>query len=52
MGEVYRPGDTNLDRDVVIKVLSEAIAHNAERLARFLRGPGPSPSWNHRNIVE
>ena len=37
MGEVYRARDTKLDRDVAIKVLPEAFAADAERLARFQR---------------
>ena len=37
MGEVYRARDTKLDRDVAIKVLPEAFADDADRLARFTR---------------
>ena len=37
MGEVYRATDTHLGRDVAIKVLPEAFAHDAERLARLER---------------
>ena len=37
MGEVYRAGDTNLERDVAIKVLPELWAGDPERLARFRR---------------
>jgi serine/threonine protein kinase len=33
MGQVFRARDTKLDRDVAIKVLSEAFAHDADRLA-------------------
>lgn len=37
MGQVYRARDTRLDRDVAIKILPEAFAHDTERLARFTR---------------
>jgi serine/threonine protein kinase len=37
MGEVYEAHDTRLGRDVAIKVLSEAVAHDPERLSRFQR---------------
>ncbi|MBA3231781.1 MAG: hypothetical protein H0T05_03080 [Acidobacteria bacterium] len=46
MGEVYRARDARLNRDVAIKVLAEAFASDAERLARFER---EAPSWDrHR----
>ena len=33
MGEVYRARDTRLDRNVAIKILPDAVAHDSERLA-------------------
>jgi serine/threonine protein kinase len=37
MGEVYRAGATKLNREVALKVLPEAFARDAERMARFPR---------------
>jgi serine/threonine protein kinase len=37
MGEVYRAEDTNLDREVTIKVLPEQFTQDPQRLARFER---------------
>ena len=37
MGEVYQAHDTKLGRDVAIKVLPGAFAHDPERLSRFQR---------------
>jgi len=34
---VYRARDTRLGRDVAVKVLPDAFAHDAERMARFER---------------
>ena len=37
MGEVYSARDSNLKREVAIKVLPEAFSQDPERLARFQR---------------
>jgi serine/threonine protein kinase len=37
MGEVYRATDTNLKRQVAIKVLPASVAADVDRLARFQR---------------
>src|SRR5213593_1917190 len=50
MGQVYRARDTRLDRDVAIKILPEAFAHDADRLARFTREAKTLASLNHPNI--
>jgi eukaryotic-like serine/threonine-protein kinase len=51
MGEVYRSRDTRLNRDVALKVLPEAFARDAERMARFRREAQLLASLNHPNIA-
>ncbi len=51
MGEVYRAHDTRLDRDVALKVLPEAFARDAERMARLQREAQLLASLNHPNIA-
>ena len=43
--------DTNLKREVAIKVLPDAFAHDAERLARFEREAKSLAALNHPNIA-
>ncbi len=51
MGEVYRARDTRLGRDAALKVLPEAFAADAERLARFRREAQVLASLSHSNIA-
>jgi Tol biopolymer transport system component len=51
MGEVYRATDTNLKRDVAIKVLPESFAADPDRLARFQREAEVLAALNHVNIA-
>jgi Tol biopolymer transport system component len=51
MGEVYRATDTNLNRDVAIKVLPPEVAKDPERLARFKREAHVLATLNHPHIA-
>jgi len=51
MGEVYRARDTQLKREVAIKVLPDAFAQDADRLARFQREAELLATLNHPNIA-
>jgi serine/threonine protein kinase len=51
MAEVYRARDTKLGREVAIKVLPEAFAHDPDRLSRFQRDAKMLAALNHPNIA-
>ena len=51
MGEVWRATDTKLNRDVAIKILPEAFAQDADRMARFEREAQVLASLNQPNIA-
>jgi len=51
MGEVYRARDNELDREVAVKVLLEAVAQDPDRIARFEREAKLLASLSHQNIA-
>jgi len=52
MGQVYRARDTELQRDVAVKVLPPEFADDADRLARLTREARVLASLNHPNIAQ
>ena len=51
MGEVWRATDTQLNRDVALKILPDAFATDPDRLARFQREAHVLASLNHPGIA-
>jgi serine/threonine-protein kinase len=52
MGEVWRARDTKLHRDVALKLITDAFAHDPDRLARFEREARTLASLNHPNLAQ
>ena len=51
MGEVYRARDNRLRREVALKMLPDASAHDADSLARFDRETRAVAALNHPSIL-
>ena len=51
MGQVWQATDTQLNRDVALKILPDAFASDPDRLARFTREAQILASLNHPNIA-
>ena len=50
MGQVWQATDTQLNREVALKILPDAFAADPDRLARFEREAKVLASLNHPNI--
>src|SRR5882757_9499625 len=51
MGVVYCAHDTELDRDVAIKVIAADVSEDVERLSRFKQEAQALARLNHPNIL-
>ncbi len=51
MGQVWQATDTQLNRQVALKILPDAFATDPDRLARFTREAQILASLNHPNIA-
>ena len=52
MGQVWQATDTQLNRQVALKILPDAFAEDPDRLARFQREAQVLASLNHPGIAQ
>ncbi len=51
MGEVFLARDTQLDRNVALKLLGEEFTKNQDRMSRFVQEAKTASALNHPNII-
>ena len=51
MGEVYRARDTELQREVALKILPEAVSSDPDRVKRFEREAKVTAALSHPNVL-
>ncbi|MGH9948781.1 MAG: protein kinase domain-containing protein [Pyrinomonadaceae bacterium] len=51
MGEVFLARDTQLDRNVALKLLAEEFTKNQDRMGRFVQEAKAASALNHPNII-
>jgi two-component system LytT family response regulator len=52
MGEVYLAKDANLDRPVALKILPAAVAHDPDRMRRFVQEARMASALSHPNVAK